>query len=839
MPDVIALSAVGRDDTPTVGAKAANLGELIGVGVPVPPGFCLPTSVYERFAQPAVAPHLALLARGDEQAAGTLRAAIEAIELPATLLTDLEEAFRTVCPAGGAVAVRSSGTSEDTADTSFAGQYHTELGVRTFDRLVNALLRCWASLWDVHAIHYRDRVGLPHAEARMAVVVQALVPADAAGVMFVTAPTAAVTEPVVIESSWGLGEAVVSGVVTPDRHVVDRDGHRLLSTEHSHKPLMVTPAEDGATVVDVPPQLRDTPSLTGDQAVALARLGIEVQEHFGTSQDIEWAITDGRIAILQARPLTRDVVLPEGVRWRSPIEGAEWARISICDSWLPEPLSPLFATTLFPRLVRKWKQNWSGSDPRIDRLLPEPMSGTINGYAYIRLDTRLKRHPVQTGKLVAAFFRFHLARLDRQWRTTLLPHHVERIEALRRITPATLTTRDVLAVIDEAEELSAVYWALLGGLAWYWNGGEWLLDRLYRSLAPPEAAEDGFAVLLQGYPTKTSEMDVALFELATADGPGGGPPDGFDQFLEGYAHQAYQLDFVEPTPVEDPSAILTTLEAYREGRLRSPHDRLRDLAGQREESRTTLLRGLRRKPVRRAALRALLRWTRYYAHVRDEALHYFTMGWPTIRRGYLELGRRLADAGALSAADDVFFLSADELSEQLRVLGAGDRPADLAETVRLRRELREQQRQVSPPAQVPRGLRVEVAGVDFLPIAFLGRSEDPDESSADLSGFAVSPGLVTATARHVSSVRDFTEVRPGDVLVATYVTPAWSPLLGIAGGIITDSGGALSHGSIVAREYGIPAVMGTGNATKVIQNGQIVTVDGTRGLVYLTEGSPS
>lgn len=819
MRDIVRLPELTAGDVAEVGAKAANLGELISAGVDVPAGFCVPTSVYDRLVKPVVAP----LTGTDPVEGSAVREAIESIELPAGLLSLLEKAFHEVCPDGGGVAARSSGTSEDTEETSFAGQYHTELGVRTAEELVVALKKCWASMWEPHAIRYRERVGVPHSDVSMAVVVQAMVPADAAGVMFVT-------DQVVIESSWGLGEAVVSGLVTPDRFVVSRDGHEVESFP-GNKAQMIVPVAAGVETVDVAPDRVTALSITPEQAAELAVLGLAIERHFGARQDVEWAITNGKIRFLQARPLTRDITVPAEVSWDSPISGAEWARISICDSWLPEPLSPLFATTLFPRLVDRWKQNWSTPDTAA--VLPDPMAGTINGFAYIRLDGPLNKYPVKTAKLVFHFFRFHLARLERKWRRDVLPGHVERIVELREIDPSRLDIRELRGVIDEAEELSGKYWALLGGLAWYWNGGEWALHKLYAKLAGPAAGDEGFAVLLQGYPTKTTETDAALYDLARSTEP----EEGFADFLAEHGHQVYQLDFVEPTPADDPAAFRATLENYRGGSGQDPRERLKSLAHKRDALWKSIESSLSSSPARLSALRRLLNWNRRYSLVRDEALYYFTLGWPLIRRGYVELGRRLVVAGAIGADEDVFYLTGDELAAALAALERGEQPAAHAGVVQDRRQLRERQQQLIPPARVPEGMRVDVAGIDFLPIAFLGR-DDSGEDVEGLRGVAVSPGLATGPARRIASARDFDKLQSGDVLIATYITPAWSPLLGIAGAVVTDTGGALSHGSIVAREYGIPAVMGTNNATKVIQDGQLVTVDGNRGLV-LTERNGS
>lgn len=893
MGDVLRLGEVRAGDAGRVGAKAAALGELIAAGVPVPDGFVVPIPVYRDVVGPLLSrrPEAQAVPRTDGApngtagggasgaagelltGPGTLGDAIEAVELPAPLLAELAEAFAAVCPEGGRVAVRSSATSEDSAAASFAGQYHTELGVGSPADVARAVRRCWASLWQPHAVRYREHRGIARDAPGMAVVVQAMAPADSAGVLFTVDPAPASGREaatgadaggspaghVVIESSWGCGEAVAGGLVTPDRFAVSRAGGRVEDVAVASKPRMVVPAADaqhgtehgtehgpgGTTVVDVPPDRRDAPSLSRAQAAELARLGLAIEERFGCPQDVEWAVSGDRVAILQARPLTSRGAAPADVRWDSPVEGAWWARISICDSWLPEPLSPLFATTLFPCLVTNWLRNWAGSaaEQRGNPLLPKPMAGTINGFAYLRLDYPMNKYPLRTLKLALNCYRFHLGPLERRWRTVVLPRHVQRIEAVRRLDLARTDSDAILDALDEAQESSGRYWAILGGLAWYWNAGEWLLAALHPRLTARDADAPAYGTLLQGYPGRTYEADAALHDIARRGGEDGGADrdaDGggegvrrFEAFLDRYGHQVYHLDFVEPTPAEDPSSFLAAVQAYREGRVRDPRLRLRALAARRDAARARLDRALAGSPLRRGLLEALLRWNRRYGQLRDEALFHFTLGWPFMRRAFLELGRRLARAGALGDERDVFFLTGDELRADLRVLARGDEPGDRSAQVRRRRARREEQKRLSPPAQVPSGVRLFMGGLDVTSVALLGeRRAGKAESPGGLRGSPVSTGRVTAPARLVSSVQDFATLQAGDVLVAPYITPAWSPLLAIAGGLVTDTGGALSHGSIVAREYGIPAVMGTGDATKRIRDGRMVTVDGDRGLVY-------
>ncbi|WP_436536071.1 PEP/pyruvate-binding domain-containing protein [Actinoplanes sp. HUAS TT8] len=843
MPDLIALHELRAVDATTAGAKAANLGDLIGAGLPVPAGFCLPISTYHAVVTPVLAPLLERLTaipapdsgqgapawEPMQQMSAMLRSAVQGIELPAGLLAELERSWHELCPAGGSVAVRSSGTSEDTAGTSFAGQYHTELGVRSAARLADAVRTCWASLWEVPAVLYRARAGISHAEAAMAVVVQVMVPADAAGVMFVTSGPGDQTGPIIIESTWGLGEAVVSGQVDPDRFFVSPAADRVERTEIGSKAHLVTTTATGTELVGTDPGRRSSVSLGTEQVTELARLGLHVARHFGAPQDVEWAVHDGQLSILQARPLTRAFAPAPAADWTSPVDRAAWARISICDSWLPEPLSPLFETTLFPRLVDRWRRNWSGSDWLAGPLVPEPMAGSINGYAYLRLDFPLDKYPVRTVMLIVSFYRFHLSRLESHWRKVLLPHHLTRIAELGRRDLRDLENHEIQDVIDEAAELSGIYWAMLGGLAWYWNVSELLLEKLYPALVRPVPSPPDLAQLLQGHPTRTSDMEAALWRLARA----GGDDDGFEALLAEYGHQVYQLDLVEPTPAEDGTALRTALDGYRTGDTPDPAARLQSLADRRDTELARIDARLRTHPVRKNLLHLLLRLNRRYAAVRDEALFHFTQGWPIMRRGYLELGRRLVADGRLGQPDDVFYLTGGELAAELR--GDGPRAAAGDRRIADRRNLRTQRRSLIPPPLVPPDLQLVFAGFDLIPLAFLGqegKSGDPTDHASGIKGSPVSPGRITAPARLITSVEDFPKLQAGEVLLASFITPAWSPLLSIAGAVVTDTGGTLSHGSIVAREYGIPAVMGTNHATRLIRDGQVVTVDGDRGLVY-------
>ncbi|ABD12050.1 hypothetical protein ThrDRAFT_04268 [Frankia casuarinae] len=852
MRDVRPLRELRSGDRDTVGAKAANLGELISAGFPVPDGFCLPQAVYHRTVGDKVRPLLAQLDAAltedatDDQIrpiSAAMRATVEATDVPAGLAADVAQALAAWRIADVRVSVRSSATWEDTDATSFAGQYRSELGVPPA-AVLDSVRRCWGSLWELPAIRYRQRHGIPHGAVGMSVIVQLMAEAEAAGVLFTVDPRDAAADRLVIEATWGFGEALVSGKVDPDRFDVDRSGATLRHAHVADKRQMVAyPSHSGAggvDFVDVPDQRRRAPSLTAEQVAELASLGRAIETHFGAPQDVEWAVSGTTLTILQARPIrlpAADEPPPPAADWTSPIEGAWWARISICDSWLPEPLSPLFASTLFPCLVRHWQRNWAGPDSaqRNNRLLPTPMTGVINGFAYLRFDYHLNRYPRHAAAMVLRFFRFHLGPLRRQWQRGILPRHSERIEAANRRDLTRLDNNELLGLIDGVQELSGRYWGIIGGLAWYWNVSEWLLATVYPWVARAGTGAGlpiGPGPLLQGYPSRTLDVELELAELARHDADGAEYTAEFERFIGRQGHQVYSLDFASPTPAEDPEVFRATIEAYRSGTRQQPQERIDALAAQREDRLRTIRKALRFAPVRRGVLHLLLRWNLRQGRLRDEVLFHFTRGWPVLRRAYLELGRRLVAAGVLTEPDDVFYLTGDQVKRQLAALDTGVAGDDLTSVVHERRRLREQQRLLSPPIQVPQDARIFLGRRDVTALAVFGPRPRGAEDDG-LRGSPVSPGRATAPARRISSTDDFGRLRPGEILVAPHLTPAWSPLLSIAAGVVTDTGGALSHGSIVAREYGVPAVMGVHGATHIIQDGQVVTVDGDRGLVLL------
>ena len=854
-----------------VGGKGASLAKLAAAGLPVPPGFHVTTVAYRRFvAANALQAPIVAAARGAkaddpaslEEASGAIRSLFEKGTLPEEVATAIRQAYAALGEGAPAVSVRSSATAEDLPERSFAGQQETYLNVRGEAEVLAAVKRCWASPWTARAIAYRLRMGIDQQTIAMGVVVQKMVPSDIAGVLFTVNPTTGERDELVVNASFGLGEAVVSGQVTPDSYRLDKSSLALKEAVLGSKALMVVPAAgQGTTTRAVPEDRQRQQALSASLLRQLGELAIQVEKLFGgVPQDIEWAVAEGRCWLLQARPLTGLPPAPiEDVRWEPPIPGTKWIRRQVVEN-MPEPLSPLFEELyLREGLKLAMDQNLEmlgysdlvgGSDL--------PPFATINGYAYLCASIPINWKGLP--KFLAALFGGKTMRATfvhgiPYWRDEVLPAHLRTIEQWKRVDLAAISDEQLIEGIRELARSEAVYWGSTTLVIAAAKNSELLLNG-FLSVAMPGRGLNG-ALFLRGFPSKVLEAEAELQAIAEQvraseelrelvvstparrllaalkAAPGGSAGvERLQRYLDRYGHQVYNLDFVEPPQAEDPTPVLLSLKAYVQQPGLDVRARQAEMARERESMVERTARSL--DPLRRHLFPKILRWAQGFAPHREEALFYIGSAWPALRRLALELGRRLVEAGSLSAPDDVFYLETRELREASAARAAGQARPDLARLARERRDRREARKRLHPPAAVPPAARWKFGPFDLS--AWETQKRNVDRGPI-LKGFSVSPGRVTAAASVILSPADFDKMVPGTILVCPTTNPAWTPLFAQAKGLVTDIGGVAAHGSIVAREYGIPAVMGTGNGTQRIAHGQRITVDGDAGTVRLIENS--
>jgi rifampicin phosphotransferase len=851
-----------------VGGKGMSLTKLANAGLPVPGGFHVTTEAYRQFVTAndlQIGINEALKQVGTSQPS-TLEIASETIgrlfvraEIPSDLANAIVNAYASLPGSNPAVAVRSSATAEDLPDASFAGQQETYLNICGADQVLEATRKCWASLWTARAIGYRARQNIGAEGVALAVVVQLLVDAEAAGIMFTANPLNGNRDEYVINAAWGLGEAVVGGAVTPDTITVSKPKGSVIQRDTAEKQVMTVRTETGTEERPVPESLKNIPVLSEEQAVTLAKIGAEIEELYGMPMDIEWTLADGKFAIVQARPVT---AIPEApIKWAPPDPKGTYMRTSAADL-MPVPLSPLFQTLGIPAQVEQMQ-------PLGKRLLgPEPVLAkdyftSINSYAYMNAYISPKSWWWVLTGMLPAYPRL-LRNLVSLWREELYPEYLAFVDSKKGLVTANMSTSELWHETRELANAAAYYicglmFATMGASA----GSEMLLTRIYEKIARQNGDPDA-STLLMGWDNIPVRSEKSLYDIAMwirddeklteyvlitpspdlarqLNTPDTVSVSLFSEFatrfqthLEKFGHIVFQLDYAEPLPLDHPELLLENIKMYLRGEGTDPHERQQ--ASEQRRLQTAQITLSRLKGFKRWAFQKSLNWGQSMAEVREDALAEIGLAYPKIRDLLRELGHRLVEAEAIHQANDIFWLEKDEISSSVAKLDDNQALEDLTGRVEKRQAFNERIAQITPPPMMPMKKRVMGIKTD----TFITQTEEV-QSGKLLKGVPTSTGKVTAPACVLHGFEDFDKMRPGDVLVAGTTTPAWTPLFAMASAVVTDIGGPLSHGSIVAREYGIPAVMGTGVATRRIQSGQVITVDGTKGEVILEiteEGQP-
>jgi rifampicin phosphotransferase len=842
------FAELGSSDLDQAGGKAANLGELTRAGLPVPAGFVVTTAAYRsHLAEHQLDEKVTALAMPSDDPAGYDDAsaqirALFAYEVSDALKAEIAEAYATLGD-GTPVAVRSSATAEDLPQASFAGQQDTYLNVRGLEDLLLAVRDCWASLWTARAMAYRARQGVDPATVSLAVVVQQMIDAESAGVMFTANPSNGRRAETVISAAWGLGESVVSGAVNTDNIVVRKPDGTVVFSEIADKAVMTVYAEQRTQEMPVPADQRKRPVLSAAEAAELAAYGTRIENHYGVPQDIEWARTDGKFWILQARPVTAlpEAEAPMPTDWTVSEPAAMYVRASIVEQ-LPDPLSPLFADMIDGAVTRSLQslfQEFLQEDVIRESDVGLP---TVNGYAYYRYS---RSGMVRiTWKSLPAFRILFSGGVQDRWRSYSHPRYRRIVSDWTARNISELTTDELLAGAQKLVDAAAEYYTAVQTIIPVAATSEvlftWFYDSVVRTKDDPPAP-----VFLLGYDSAPIRAEKSLYDLATwtrthqglADSLLALPPGQFletaaesddpawhewhtrfQAHLSAYGHAVYNLDFINPVPADDPVPLLETVRFFVGGKGVDPYERQQRSATRREESTAAVLARL--DPVRARPFLRLLHWAQRVAPVREDALADVGLAWPQLRRMLGEIGRRLQQAGVISEPEDVFWLHRGEIED-----GVGN----LADQVEQRKQLWRGQLRATPPQLLPKGGWGDMFR-RWMPAA-------SEEQTGDvIKGIAGSMGSVTAPARVLGGPQDFGQMQPGDVLVASITTPAWTSLFAMASGVVTDIGGPLSHSSIVAREYGIPAVLGTAVATRRIRSGQLIKVDGDAGTVRLLDG---
>jgi rifampicin phosphotransferase len=866
---VVGLAEIELTQVAEVGGKGANLGELGRIdGIRVPPGFCVTTGAFRRIVAGApsfdgVLDRLVGLRPDDREAIGSvsaeIRRVVEEIPLPDDLVAAVGAALARLGE-HAAYAVRSSATAEDLPTASFAGQQDSYLNVVGVAAILEHVRRCWASLFTDRAVTYRLRNGFDHRRVHMAVVVQAMVNPAAAGILFTADPVTSNRRVATVDAAWGLGEALVSGVVNGDVYTVRDDEVVEKTVGVKHHAVHAAPG-GGTRERTLEPERRRQPVLTDAQVVRLVQLGRRIEAHFGRPQDIEWCLVGEDFHIVQSRPITTLFPVPTADDGENHVYVSVGHQQMMTDAMKPLGLSLWQLTTprpmaeaggrLFvdvaPALAAPASRaNIMDALGRQDPLIGDALQTVLDRGDFLRSlpeedpaggKQGVEQAPVEAHPAVVDEFiqgsRASLAALERDIATRSGPELFDFIRydigELRRVLFDPRSLQVIMAGME------AAWW--LNDRLQEWLGEKNVADTLAQSVPHNVTSEMGLA-LLDVADVMRPSPDVVTFlqqveraqvehagcaddgfldELATV---AGGPQarDAFRAFLDEYGMRCPgEIDITRPRWSERPAALVSTIlgniKNHEPGAGQRRFEHGRRQAWEKEEELLQRLRVLPDGRRKAEETKRMIDRVRTFTGYREYPKYGMISRYFVYKQALLREAERLAAAGVVREIDDVFYLRFDEFHEVVRT----DRVDE--ELVRGRRAEFRSFQELTPP-------RVFTSDGEVISGAY--RRDDLPPGA--LAGLAVSAGTVEGRARVIVDMAQ-ADLEAGDILVTAYTDPSWTPLFVGITGLVTEVGGLMTHGAVIAREYGLPAVVGVQNATQLIQDRQRIRVHGTEGYV--------
>ncbi|MFE5083607.1 rifamycin-inactivating phosphotransferase [Streptomyces mirabilis] len=858
------LQEVDETQLTVVGGKGAHLGGLSRIeGISVPGGFCVTTDAFRRIMAeaPSLDDRLDQLSRlnpDDREAIRTLsaeiRRTIEGIAVPGDLAAAITRALAQLGEQA-ACAVRSSATAEDLPTASSAGQQDTYLNVVGPTAILQHVSRCWASLFTERAVTYRQRNGIDHRTVHMAVVVQRMVFPHAAGILFTADPVTGNRKVATVDAGFGLGEALVSGLVNPDVFKV-RHGEVVAKAIAAKQRAVHALPTGGTQEVAIDPQRQEQPALTDAQAVRLVRLGRRIEAHFGRPQDIEWCLVDGGFQIVQSRPITTLFPIPETGDQENHVYVSVGHGQMMTDPMKPLGLSMWQLTAMVP-------MHTAGGRLFVDvtRRLASPASraGLLDvigrGDPLIRdaLETVLDRDdfvpslpdagpggppaggasaPIETDPAIVTELiersQVSIAALERDIRTktgpALFDFLLEAFEEHKRVLSDPLSMQAIMAGME------ATWW--LNDTLREWLDEKNAADTLTLSAPDNVTSEMGLALLdvadvirphsevvafLQG--VEYIEDKAFLDELAKLTG-GTEARDAIEAYLDRYGMRCVgEIDITRPRWRERPTTlvpvILDNVRNFEPGAAERRFEQGRQKAQKKEQDVLSRLRALPDGDRKAGEAKRMIDRVRTFIGYREYPKYGIVSRYFVYKQALLEEAERLVQAGVLPEKEDIFYLTFQELHDVVRSHQVDGR------LIQQRKDAFRSYHALTPP-------RVLTSDGE----AVTGAYRRDDVPAGALIGLPVSAGTVEGRARVILDIAE-ADLEAGDILVTTFTDPSWSPLfVGIAG-LVTEVGGQMTHGAVIAREYGLPAVVGVEQATRLIRDGQRIRVHGTDGYVEI------
>lgn len=854
---VSTLAQLNKTQVALAGGKAANLGELTTIdGIKVPEGFCVTTEAYRKItATPELQQLLDQLAATNDprqlKMLGTqIRDEIETIVIPDEIVTTINEQLTD----GKAYAIRSSATAEDLPTTSFAGQQDTYLNIIGKDEIIRHISRCWASVFTERAVVYRNQNGFDHRKVQLAVIIQEMIMPQVAGTMFTADPVTGNRKVLSIDASFGLGEALVAGLVNADNFKV-REG-RIMDKKISKKTTAIYPLKEGGTKEQpLITAQQNLPSLSDEQVGQLEEAGRKIEAHFGNPQDIEWCIQDGQLYIVQSRPITTlfplpvvndeqkhvyisvghqqmmtDVMLPLGISFRQLIT--------------PRPMyaagGRMFVDIAQALAIPALKKTMIETMGQFDLLIKDALITLLQRGDFIQA----KEESPGEEKVISTEGYRNKVENDAAIAEQLISKCETEIAALKQKLKGKSGTalldiikedlQQLVKTIGDPQSMTLILAAM--------DASVWLNEKIKEWLGEKNVAD----ILTQSAPNNiTSEMGLELLHVADLIRPhaavvayleetrdeifldilpaiegGAAARDAIKTYLHKYGMRCTgEIDITRTRWSERPLTLVPLIlsnirnlppsEGYRrfEQGLKQ--------ALNKEQEILARLRDLPDAEQKIGETKRMIRLVRTFAGYREYPKYHLVHCYFIYKQALLQEADRLVQANVLKDKQDIYYLGFEELYEVVRTQQLNYQLVDE------RKQEYKNYEKLSPP-------RIMTSEGEVINGRYSREHVPPD----GLAGLTVSSGIIEGRARVIMDMEE-ADLEEGDILVTAFTDPSWTPLFVLVKGLVTEVGGLMTHGSVIAREYGLPAVVGVEQATKLIKDGQRIRVNGTEGWVEL------
>lgn len=841
------------------GGKGANLGELSRIrGIRVPNGFCVTTEAYQKVTGhhtglQALLEKLTRYEASDRETirslSASIRSLIEGIPIPQDIAAEITAYIRELGEES-AYAVRSSATAEDLPNASFAGQQDSFLNITGDEAILRHISLCWASLFTERAVLYRIQNGFGHYQVHIAVIVQQMVQPQAAGVMFTADPISSNRKVVSIDAARGLGEALVAGTVNPDNYEVHDDG--TVNMRSSNK----SPEDDGIYRQGVNPFEHERNFvLTKEQITRLAQTGRQIEAHFGAPQDIEWCLADSVFYIVQSRPITTLFPIPT-------------ANDSDNHVYISVGHQQMMTDAMKPLGLSVWQLS-TGAHMRAagGRLFVDvtPILQTAAGRRKL-IDTLGQSDPLLKGALTEIVHHREFLRLQPEDETSLnapTPLDYLTLSATDPAIVAVLINRTDTSVATLREEINTrsgtdVFDYIkdhimqmkqemhdpqnMGAVMAGMNASAWINEKMKEWLGEKNVAD---TITLSAPNNITSEMGLALMDVADVIRPfpavvqylqhtndddflnvlpqmegGKEARNAIVAFLDKYGMRcAGEIDITRKRWSEKPAILLPLLlnniRNFTPGAGARKFEQGRQDAMQKEQEILAKLRQLPDGEEKAAATKRMIDQVRGFIGYREYPKYGIINRYYLYKQALLKEAHTLVEAGILRELEDMNYLTFEALREAVRTHEVE------YESILREKELFNTYEKLTPP-------RVITSDGEII----TGNYNHENLPAGAIPGLPVSAGIAEGRARVILNIEE-AELEAGDILVTTFTDPSWTPSFVSISGLITEVGGLMTHGAVIAREYGLPAVVGVNGATKLIKDGQRIRVNGTEGFIEI------